>query len=185
MRLGTLDWSPALDHVDLLAAPVVARLRDAVEQGGEHAQAAHAVLATPIDPDLADTAAMTEAYELPLEISGNCVLVAGSRAGEERVAACVVRATTRADVNTTVRKRLDVRKASFLPMETAVADSGMAYGGITPIGLPARYRVMVDASLVDAEHVIIGSGTRGSKLVLPGSALVLLTDAEVVEGLGR
>src|SRR5690606_17655656 len=86
-----------------------------------------------------------EAYELPLEISGNCVLVAGSRAGEERVAACVVRATTRADVNTTVRKRLDVRKASFLPLETAVADSGMAYGGITPIGLPARYRVMVDA----------------------------------------
>src|SRR5690606_41335379 len=106
-------------------------------------------------------------------------------AGGDRGAAGAVRGAARADVNPTGRKRLDVRKASFLPMETAVADSGMAYGGITPIGLPARYRVMVDASLVDAEHVIIGSGTRGSKLVLPGSALVLLTDAEVVEGLGR
>jgi prolyl-tRNA editing enzyme YbaK/EbsC (Cys-tRNA(Pro) deacylase) len=185
MRLGTLDWSPALEHPDLLAAPVHAALQAAVAQGGEHEEDARSALVTPIDPDLADTAAMTEAYSLALEISGNCVLVAGSRAGEERVAACVVRATTRADVNTTVRKRLDVRKASFLPMDTAVADSGMEYGGITPLGLPQRYRVMLDASLVDAEHVIIGSGIRGSKLVLPGRALSRLADAEIVEGLGR
>lgn len=185
MRLGTLDWSPALHSPDLVAAPVLATLRSAAEQGGEHEQAARAVLVTPIDPELADTAAMTEAYGLTLEISGNCVLVAGARAGEERVAACVVRATTRADVNTTVRKRLDVRKASFLPMETAVADTGMEYGGITPLGLPERYRVMVDASLTAAENVIIGSGIRGSKLVLPGSAIAILADAEIVEGLGR
>ncbi len=168
-----------------MAAPVSTRLRTAVEQGGDNERAARAVLVTAIDPGLADTAAMTEAYDLTLEISGNCVLVAGSRGGEERVAACVVRATTRADVNTTVRKRLDVRKASFLPMDTAVADSGMEYGGITPLGLPERYRVMVDATLADAEHIVIGSGIRGSKLVLPGSALVLLTDAEIVEDLGR
>ena len=185
MRLGTLDWPPALDQPDLLAASVSTTLQAAVEQGGELELAARAVLVTAIDPDLADTAAMTEAYDLPLEISGNCVLVAGSRGGEERVAACVVRATTRADVNTTVRKRLDVRKASFLPMETAVADSGMEYGGITPLGLPGRYRVMVDATLTGAEHIIIGSGIRGSKLALPGSALILLTDAEIVEALGR
>lgn len=184
MRLGTLDWTPALEHPALLAAPVDAALQTAVGKGGEHQQAARAVQVTPIDPDLADTAAMTEAYQVPLEISGNCVLVAGSRAGERRVAACVVRATTRADVNTTVRKRLNVRKASFLPTSDAVADSGMEYGGITPIGLPPSYRVMVDATLQDAEHMIIGSGIRGSKLVLPGAALVLLADAEVVDGLG-
>jgi prolyl-tRNA editing enzyme YbaK/EbsC (Cys-tRNA(Pro) deacylase) len=70
-------------------------------------------------------------------------------------------------------------------MDTAVADSGMEYGGITPLGLPERYRVMVDATLADAEHIVIGSGIRGSKLVLPGSALILLTDAEIVEDLGR
>lgn len=185
MRLGTLDWTPALELPHLLAAPVNAALQTAVKQGGEQERAAQAVLVTAIDPDLADTAAMTAAYDLTLEISGNCVLVAGSRAGEERVAACVVRATTRADVNTTVRKRLDVRKASFLPMETAVADSGMEYGGITPLGLPAHYRVMVDATLTGAEHIIIGSGIRGSKIVLPGSALTLLSGAEIVENLGR
>ena len=183
MRLGTLDWTPALDSPDLLAAPVLQNLRDAVGRGEE--STARAVLVTAIDPGLADTAAMTDAYDLTLDISGNCVLVAGSRAGEERVAACVVRADTRADVNTTVRKLLDVRKCSFLPMETAVADSGMEYGGITPLGLPPRYRVLVDASLADAEHVIIGSGIRGSKLVLPGAALVGLADADVIDGLGR
>lgn len=185
MRLGTLDWTPALDHPDLLATPVATALRTAVEQGGESATAARTVRVTAIDPELADTAAMTQAYGLTLEISGNCVLVAGSRAGEERVAACVVRATTRVDVNTGVRKLLDVRKASFLPMETAVADSGMEYGGITPLGLPERYRVMLDADLAPDETVIIGSGIRGSKLVLPGSALALLADAELVERLGR
>ena len=72
------------------------------------------------------------------------MLVAGRREGEERVAAAVVRATTRADVNATVKRLLDVRKASFLPMDRAVEESGMEYGGITPLGLPARYRVLVD-----------------------------------------
>jgi len=182
MRLGTLDWTPALDSPDLLAAPVLQTLRDAVGRGEE---VARSVLVAPIDPDLADTAAMTEAYGLTLDISGNCVLVAGSRAGQERVAACVVRASTRADVNTTVRKLLDVRKCSFMPMAAAVADSGMEYGGITPIGLPDHHRVLLDASLADAEHVVIGSGIRGSKLVLPGAALVALADAEVVQSLGR
>ena len=98
---------------------------------------ADAVLVTEIDPDLADTAALTEAYALPPAASANCVLVAGRREGEERVAAAVVRATTRADVNATVKRLLDVRKASFLPMDRAVEESGMEYGGITPLG-PAR-----------------------------------------------
>ncbi len=185
MRLGTLDWTPALEHPDLLAPPVLDSLRSAVERGGDDAAAAGAVLVTAIDPDVADTAAMTTAYDLTLDVSGNCVLVAGARAGEERIAACVVRATTRADVNTTVRKLLDVRKCSFLPMERAVADSGMEYGGITPIGLPPGYRVLLDADLATADHVVIGSGIRGSKLVLPGPALALLARAELVDGLGR
>lgn len=173
----SLTSLPAAEHAGLVAAPVAAAL--AAWPGAAE------VAVVEIDPDLADTAAMTQAYGLSLEISGNCVLVAGSRAGEQRVAACVVRATTRADVNTTVRKLLDVRKCSFMPMEDAVADSGMEYGGITALGLPERYRVLVDASLAGDEHVIIGSGIRCSKLVLPGAALVALAGAAVIERLGR
>ena len=127
-EIGTLNSLPALDHPDLLAPPVVAALA-AWPAAGE-------VAVVEIDPEQADTAAMSAAYDLPMDTGANCVVIAGSRAGEERVAACVVRADTRADVNNRVRRLLDVRKASFLSMDRAVAESGMEYGGITPLGLP-------------------------------------------------
>ena len=137
-----------------------------------------------IDPELADTAAMSEAYDLPLTASANCVVVAGRRDGEERVAACVVRADTRADVNNLVKRTLDVRKASFLAMDRAVEESGMEYGGITPLGLPARWRLLVDARISTSSVAFVGSGVRRSKLLLPGRLLARLPGAEVVEGLG-
>ena len=172
-----LDSLPALQHLDLVAAPVATALAGWARTDE--------VAVVEIDPDLADTAALTEAYSLPLEASVNCVLVAGSRGGEERIAACLVAADTRADVNTVVRKLLDVRKASFLPMDRAVEESGMEYGGITPVGLPAGWRLLVDASLRDVDAAMIGSGLRRSKIILPGSALGDLPGAELVEGLGR
>ncbi len=172
-----LDSLPALEHLDLVAAPVASALTGWARTDE--------VAVVEIDPDLADTAALTEAYALPLEASVNCVLVAGSRGGEERIAACLVAADTRADVNTVVRKLLDVRKASFLPMDRAVAESGMEYGGITPIGLPAAWRVLVDAAVLTVPAAMIGSGVRRSKIILPGSALGDLPGAEVVERLGR
>jgi len=126
---------------------------------------------------------MSEAYDIPMTAGGNCVVVSGSRAGDERIAACVVRADTRADVNTRVRKLLDVRKASFLPMDRAVAESGMEHGGITPLGLPDGWRVLVDPRCLDIEVAIIGSGTRASKILLPGRLLGELPGAEVLDGL--
>ena len=174
--LGTLTWQPALDRPDLLGAPVAAAL-----EAWPHAPE---VAVCAIDPALADTAAMTRAYDVPLSASANCVVVAGKRGGEERVAACVVRADSRADVNNLVKRALDVRKASFLSTERAVADTGMEYGGITPIGLPAAWRVLVDARVVDIDVAVIGSGVRGSKLALPGPLLARLPGAEVHVGLG-
>lgn len=170
-----LNYSPALDHPDLLAGPVAAALADW--------PAAADVQVAVIDPGLADTAAMTEAYGFTLTQSANCVVVAGKRDGEERVAACVVRADTRADVNNLVRKTLGVRKASFLSVERAVEESGMEYGGITPIGLPERWRLFVDARVLDIDLAIIGSGVRRSKLFLPGKLLADLPRAEVITDL--
>jgi prolyl-tRNA editing enzyme YbaK/EbsC (Cys-tRNA(Pro) deacylase) len=95
-----------------------------------------------------------------------------------------VRADTRADVNRLVRRLLDVRKATFLSMERAVAESGMEYGGITPVGLPKAWRLLVDERLLAEPVVILGSGVRRSKLLLPGSALASLPGAEVVPDLG-
>ncbi|WP_028047840.1 YbaK/EbsC family protein [Cellulomonas sp. URHE0023] len=185
MTLGTLTWNRALDHPHLLATSTLATL---TAWADEEPDVADAVLVTQIDPDLADTATLTASFALPPAASANCVLVAGRREGEERVAACVVRATTRADVNNAVKRLLDVRKASFLPMDRAVEESGMEYGGITPLGLPQRYRVMVDArvALDDPDAggvVVIGSGLRRSKIALPGALLARAPGVELIEGL--
>jgi len=176
LTIGGLTAVPALSRPDLLAEPV----RAALVQWSD----AEALGVVEIDPELADTAALTEAYDLPLEASGNCVVVGGRRDGVERIAACVVRADTRADVNNLVKRRLDVRKASFLSMDSAVERTGMEYGGITPVGLPADWRLFVDESLTGQPVVIVGSGVRRSKLLLPGDVLATLPGAEVVPGLG-
>lgn len=176
--LGRLQLErPALGRPDLLAAPVV----EALQRWGH----ADDVAVTAIDPQLADTAAMTAAYDVPLAMSANCVVVGGRRGGEERVAACIVLATTRADVNNVVRRALDVRKASFLAMDAAVELTAMEYGGITPVGLPERWPLLIDAAVAASDLVVIGSGVRHSKLVLPGATLARLPGATVVEGLGR
>jgi prolyl-tRNA editing enzyme YbaK/EbsC (Cys-tRNA(Pro) deacylase) len=173
--LGSLETAPALDRPDLLADPVAAALR-AWPRAAE-------VGVVEIDPAIADTAAMSEAYDLSLDTGANCVVVGGRRDGEDRVAACVVRADTRADVNNLVKRTLDVRKASFLSMDRAVEESAMEYGGITPIGLPAGWRLLVDSRVLDIEVAVIGSGVRRSKLLIPGRLVGEIPGAEVIEGL--
>lgn len=176
---GTLEPLPAPDHPELLAPAVVAALTALPDD------VARSCGVAAIDPELADTAAFCEAYASPLELSANCVVVTGARSGEQRFAACVVLATTRADVNGVVRRRIDVRKASFAPMDLAVELTGMEYGGITPFGLPAGWPVLVDPAVLAAPAVVVGSGLRTSKLVVPGSVLGQLPGAESTEGLGR
>jgi prolyl-tRNA editing enzyme YbaK/EbsC (Cys-tRNA(Pro) deacylase) len=178
--LGDLDWQPALDRPDLLAPATHAALASWADARPE---VADLVLVAASDPGLADTAAYVEAYHVPMEASVNCVVIAGTREGRERVAAAAVRADTRADVNRVMRRLLDVRKCSFMPMDAAVAGSGMAFGGITPIGLPGDWPVYLDARVAQVPTALIGSGIRGSKLLLPGELLRELPGTTVVEGL--
>jgi prolyl-tRNA editing enzyme YbaK/EbsC (Cys-tRNA(Pro) deacylase) len=180
IRMGTLDLAPARTRPELLAPSVLAAL-DAWPV--EATIGVDEVLVAPIDAELADTAAFCAEYQVGLDVSANCVVVAGKREGEVRYTACMVLATTRADVNGVVRRHLDVRKASFAPMAEAVELTGMEYGGITPIGLPADWPVLVDARVATTPYVIVGSGIRGSKIALPGAALAALPTAEVIEGL--
>jgi prolyl-tRNA editing enzyme YbaK/EbsC (Cys-tRNA(Pro) deacylase) len=164
---GTLDWSAAADHPELLAPPVHPAL--AVVPGA---------LVAPIDADLADTAAFCEAYDVAPGASANCVVVAGKRGGVTSYAAVMVLATHRADVNGAVRRHLDVRKISFAPMDDAVGLTGMEYGGITPVGLPDGWPVLVDEAVVAAGEVVVGSGLRRSKLLLTGEDLLRLPGAQ-------
>jgi len=178
--MGKLEFWPAAERPELLAAAVTAALADPLL-----AALAAVTGVAEIDPELADTAAFCERYGvLPAE-SANCVVICGKRDGDLRYAACVVLATTRADVNNVARRAMDVRKASFAPTDAAVAETGMEFGGITPIGLPSGWPILVDAAVAAADRVVIGSGVRRSKLALPGKALADIAGAAVVDGLGR
>ncbi|WP_244259297.1 YbaK/EbsC family protein [Rathayibacter sp. VKM Ac-2759] len=176
MTLGSLTTAPASERLDLLAEAVLA--------GAERDGLLDELEVVEIDAADSDTAVTKERYGLEDRDLANCVVVAGSRTGQERIAACVVLADSRADVNGAVRRLLDVRKASFLPMERAVDESGMEYGGITPIGLPGGWRLLIDERVLERPAVVIGSGVRRSKIVLPGAVLARLAGAEVVAGLG-
>ena len=171
-----LSFSPALSSPSLLAPPVYAALR--AWPGADEIRVAA------IDPALSDTAAFCERYSVAPEESANCVVIAGRRGGETSYAACLVAATTRADVNGLVRRHMGVRKASFGPVDEVTALTGMEYGGITPIGLPEQWPVLVDADVAKLGNAVIGSGIRGSKLWLPGRLLAELPGAEVLPGLG-
>lgn len=177
--MGTAQWVKALDHLELLAQPVADALGVIAESSPELAD--QAVVAV-IDPEYADTDSMTEHYAMDLALSCNCVLVAGKRNGEERIAAAVVRATTHADVNHAIKRLLDVRKCSFWPQERAVEASGMEYGGITPVGVPDSWRLLIDSRVAEG-FCVIGSGLRTSKLAVPGALLAALPTAEVIDGL--
>lgn len=176
-RIGALESLPALAHPELLAP--------SVHEALQAWPGATGVAVVEIDPEYADTAAMSERYDVPMAAGANCVIVMGKREGEERVAACLVRADTRADVNSLVKRTLDVRKCSFLSTDRAVEESGMEYGGITPVGLPSPWRILVDESCLAIPAAVIGSGVRRSKLLVPGRLLGELPRGEVVAGLGR
>jgi prolyl-tRNA editing enzyme YbaK/EbsC (Cys-tRNA(Pro) deacylase) len=179
-RMGTLEVVPALERTDLLGAPVAAAL--AAWKGSVPVDD---IGVAEIDPGLADTAAFCERYGVRLEESANCVVVAARRGGDIRLAACVVLATTRADVNGLVRRHLGARRASFAPVEVATAETRMEYGGITPIGLPEAWPILVDAAVPQVPWAVVGSGVRRSKLILPGKALAELPSATVLDNLAR
>jgi prolyl-tRNA editing enzyme YbaK/EbsC (Cys-tRNA(Pro) deacylase) len=167
---GNLDWVPAGERPDLLAEPVAAALAHVPD-----------ARVAPIDAALADTAAFCAAYDVAPEASANCVVVEARRGEVTTLAAVMVLATDRADINRVVRKHLGARKISFADQSLAESLTGMQQGGITPVGLPADWPVLVDANVVDAGPVVIGAGVRGAKLLLDGASLAALPNAEVVE----
>ncbi|MEU6774843.1 YbaK/EbsC family protein [Streptomyces sp. NPDC046759] len=179
--IGDFDTTtPVPDCLQELTAPVADAVRN-----WQGATPADRVLFVDTDPRWADTAVFVEHYGRDLlERSANCVLVAGKRGGETTLAACLVLSTTRVDVNGVVRRQLGARKASFASMETATGETGMEYGGITPVGLPAGWPLLIDSALVDLPYVLVGSGRRRGKLLVPGKALAELPGAVVLEGLG-
>lgn len=176
-KIGTLEIVSVGERLDLVA-PAVADAVRSLPKTGE-------IGVCEIDPEVSDTAAFCERYGVLPEQAANCVIIEVRRGEGRQFAACVVLATTKIDVNGIVRNTLGVKKASFARMEDAVRESGMEFGAITPIGLPPGWPILVDAAVAASDYVIVGSGFRRSKLVVPGSLFLHLHGAQVVEGLGR
>jgi prolyl-tRNA editing enzyme YbaK/EbsC (Cys-tRNA(Pro) deacylase) len=174
--LGGLVSVPASTRTDLLAPSTHAAL--------DAAALLDAVGVVEIDSDVSDTATTQRVFGLFMDTLANCVIVGGKREGVERIAACIVLATGRADVNNIVKRSLDVRKASFLPVERAVELTAMEYGGITPIGLPQSWPILIDQRVVESELVVIGSGVRQSKILIPGYLFTRLEGVQIIDGLG-
>ena len=135
-----------------------------------------------IDPALADTADFCAAYDVALEDSANCIIVA-SRDEAPTYAACLVLATTKLDVNKRVRKLLGVRKLSFATAEQTRELTGMEIGGVTPFGLPPDLPLYIDERVRGRDRVVVGGGSRSLKVVVPRPTLATLPNARYVDEL--
>ncbi len=135
-----------------------------------------------IDPDFADTAAFCEKYGVPLDHSGNTIVVA-SKKEPRRYCACLVLATTRLDVNHTVRRLMDVSRASFATGPETQALTGMLIGGVTLLALPPDLPIYVDDRVMALDYVILGGGSRACKLKLAPDVLRRVPNLTVVPGL--
>jgi prolyl-tRNA editing enzyme YbaK/EbsC (Cys-tRNA(Pro) deacylase) len=136
----------------------------------------------PCDPAFADTAAFCARYGYSPSSAANTIVVA-SKKEPRQYAACVVTATTRLDVNRTVRDLLGVSKLSFASADDMRQLTGMAVGGVTAFGLPEGVPLLVDARVMACETVILGTGGRNGKIRIAPAVFERIPGARVVTGL--
>ncbi len=178
MQLGTLAIIPIQDNLDLVAEPV----REMLLSG---ALSLDEIYVARIDPAYSDTATFCEHYHVESGACVNCVIIRAERQGRQWYAACAVPATMRADVNGIIRRHLDARRASFAPMDDALRETRMEYGGISQIGLPHDWPLLIESTIASIPQILIGAGVRSSKIILPGRLLGALPNAVLLEHLGK
>lgn len=135
-----------------------------------------------IDPDFADTAAFCERYGIPLDNSANTIIVA-SKKEPKQYCACVVKATTRLDVNHAVKRLMGASRVSFATAEETKALTGMMIGGVTVFALPPDLPIYVDDKLMSLDWLIVGGGSRSIKIRTSPEVFRRIPNATIVEGL--
>lgn len=76
------------------------------------------------------------------------------------------------------------RRAELAHPAAAERATGFVVGGISPIGLRRRLPVVIDATLMGYDTILVSAGRRGLQLELAPADLVTVTDA-VVGTIGR
>ena len=136
------------------------------------------------DPELADTNVFCREYGINLEDSVNAIVVK-TKTGELKYATCGLLATTRLDINKTIRKKLGARKVSFANIEETAKLTAMHIGGITPITLPSFLPLWVDSKVMLRNTIVLGGGNRSSKIKVSPKIFNYTLNTEIVEGLAN
>ena len=137
-----------------------------------------------IDPAFADTAAYCERYGSSLEHAANTIIVA-SKKEPRQYAACVVKATRRLDGNHAVRRLMSASRISFASADETRALTGMMIGGVTVLALPPELPIYVDETLMDLPWIILGGGSRSSKVKVTPEIFRKIPGAVVVPDLSH
>lgn len=175
-----LHFEPAVNRPDLLPSGINELLKN-----WRGSTPVEEILVTPIDAEYADSAKFCEHYGVDPKDGANCVVAVATRGENRTFAACLIPVSCRADLNNVARKTLGAKRVSFAPLDEVLKETGMEYGGITPLGLPENYPVLIDSRIAEMKRLIIGGGFRKSKLSVPGKILAELPNAVIVEGLGK
>ena len=71
-----------------------------------------------------------------------------------------------------LRKHFKTNRLTLADEQDVLKVTGFEIGAVNPFGLPQPMRVIIDSSLLDLDTVSIGSGIRGTALILRTSALI-------------
>ena len=136
------------------------------------------------NPELADTYIFCKEYGIDLEDSVNTIVVK-TKTGELKYAACALLATTKLDINKTVRKKLGVRKVSFADIEETAKLTAMNIGGVTPLTLPSSLPLWVDSKVMKRNSIVLGGGNRSSKIKVSSKIFNFTPNTEIIKGLAN
>ena len=136
------------------------------------------------DPELADTNVFCREYGIDLEDSVNAIVVK-TKTGELKYVACALLATTKLNINKTIRKKLGARKVSFADIEETAKLTVMEIGGVTPLSLPSSLPLWVDSKVMQRNSIVLGGGNRSSKIKVSPKIFNYTLNTEIVEGLAN
>jgi prolyl-tRNA editing enzyme YbaK/EbsC (Cys-tRNA(Pro) deacylase) len=134
-----------------------------------------------VTDDASDTNDFSARYGFPMEDCANTIVVRYKRDGGEHLAALVTLGSLRLDVNGAVKAALGAKRISFAQREIATEQSAMEFGGITAFGLPADWRILVDAAVMTRRQIVMGAGIRQAKLLLAPAVLSELPTVEIAQ----
>lgn len=172
-----LEFTPFLDHPEYLPEKSQALVK-------EH-DLADKIFVAKIDPEFADGQKLADQYGVDIATELNCLVFAGKRQGQVKKAAVLVPYEKRVNSGSVLKHAMDVSKVSFANLDEVTEETGMEFGSITAVGLPADYQILVDSSVQNLSEVVIGSGKVDSKIKTTPAVLASLPNCRFIENLAK